>query len=197
MRITGAEVASQLVSTTSAKAIRHTTEFSEPSPALEPDDELSLSPESQSLADAIAGSKTFSLEQGPNSPGEDFFDRYQKNLHALQARLDREFAARNIDNSRPIQLETGVDGHVIAPNHPQQAEIEAIFADAPELRNLFVKVDSDATMLQAAADAVAFQAAYRRNPDKALQEFARLFDPAQSKQFSLQFKNGLMAPVLA
>lgn len=97
-------------------------------------------------------------------------------IGGLQARLVKLFADHGIDDAAGISLRTSGDGRVtVVGDHPQKAEIEKLFVDDPQLRNDFVEVQAQSEFKRAAEEAVAFQEAYRKNPQRALEEFKHLF----------------------
>ena len=121
---------------------------------------------------------------------EDVRTQFKDRLSTLEGRLRRVFAENGIDTSQPIPLRTGTDGHVfVAGEHPQKAEIEQLFRDDRDLRNHFVGAQAQAEFLRAADEAMAFQAAYRKNPEAALAEFSHLFDDRHD-EFTLTFQGG-------
>lgn len=92
-------------------------------------------------------------------------------------RLSAAIADRGIDTSVPLRLQTDTAGHVrVVGDHPDKARVEALFAEDPALRNAFQRMNSIAHMLETVAEAVAFQAAYARDPKAAVAQYSHLFN---------------------
>lgn len=93
-----------------------------------------------------------------------------------QNRLTSAFVARDIDTSVPLRLQVDTAGRVIvAGDHPDKARIEAIFAEDAQLANAFKKTLSLANMLERGEEAMAFQAAYAKDPKAAVARYSHLF----------------------
>lgn len=154
-------------------------------------DELTLSAEALQLADELGGLPKLPGTRADGSIHiEDIRERTKHNMADLQSRLDSLFITNNIDTSTPVQLQMGADGQLfVANDHPQKAEIEKLLTTNPAIRTRFAQISSDTTMVKAADEAVAFQAAYRRNPQAALAQFAHLFD-ADRPQPTVSIKIG-------
>lgn len=124
--------------------------------------------------------------------GELKFDlgNLEQKIGGLQARLVKLFAEHGIDDAAGVSLRTGSDGRVnVVGDHPQKTEIEQLFADDPQLRNSFVEVQAQSEFKRAAEEAIAFQEAYRKNPQQALEEFKYLFQE-RTDVFTLQVRDG-------
>jgi hypothetical protein len=149
-------------------------------------DLLEISAEARTVADAAE--QPSSLKDGLPplfdfvKPGEavtlEDLERAQREAQGeVQQELDALLVRDGIDTSREIRLQVAGDGQVIVTNdHPERAEIERLFRDDPELRNNFVKSTSLAETVAAGREAVAFQAAYARDPYAAVAQYSRLFD---------------------
>ena len=161
-------------------------------------DELSLSQGAQALAESGAEPPGVF---GPRLSGgaiyvEDIRGNYEQNLAGLRDRLRQQFAEHGIDTSSEIRLQTASDGSVfVAGDHPQKAEIEQLFVDQPQLRDRFVQVDAQASFMRAVEESMAFQRAYRDNPEAAVQQFAHLFDGSPNPVFSLLIRGDELQPV--
>lgn len=154
-------------------------------------DVLDLSDAGQKVADTLGGSSSplggsllATLFDSTNAEG---IQASADNAFAtVQAELRTLFREQEIDTSRELKLQVGHDGSVIvANNHPQKAEIEQLFKNDPTLRDAFVKFTALSELAAAAREAVAFQAAYAKDPTAAVAEYSYLFDNADEKTLSL------------
>lgn len=103
----------------------------------------------------------------------------------FQSRLKKLFAENNIDTSVDITLESALDGRVIVTNpHPDKDKIEKFFQD-PDLTNSLAKVSALESLLKHAEEAIAFQAAYARNPVTAVAQFSHLFSKTYRSEYSM------------
>jgi hypothetical protein len=152
-----------------------------------PQDELTLSPEAERFANAATD--LHSTRNGPPLEPirvENIREKQQQNLADLQHKLQVLMRDKNISADPPARLHMSGDGHVmVMGDHPQKEAIEQLFVDDPSLRNKFAEVSAQTSFLQAADEAMAFQHAYRKNPDTAVAEFSYLFNPNRSSVFSL------------
>jgi hypothetical protein len=119
---------------------------------------------------------------------EDINTQYERGFASVESRLRDLFRKNNVDTGVPIPLQVAADGRVIvAGDHPQKNEIESLFRDDPRLRNDFVGVTAQGEFLRAAKEAIEFQAAYRKNPQAAVEEFKHLFHK-RNDVFTFVFK---------
>lgn len=143
-----------------------------------PQDELSLSDAGQAAAEGAA--PIFDPNQAPNLFAMDFSD--------VPSRVQAALKSHGIETSSPLALQTGADGWpTVAGNHPQKAEIEAIFRQDRELRDDFVGKQAQEEIKRAGEEALQFQEAYRRDPEGAVQRFSYLFGP-RHEEYSLVFQ---------
>ncbi len=176
------------------------TETTVPSvPAIE--DELTLSDEAQAAADKTeSGSLRSRLQEFlpgvPRGPGNtiqlsDIREYYSERLSSLNSDIRAAMAEAGIDTSQEIRLQVGYDGSVLVSNdHPQSAEIEQIFKTDEDLRNRFAEVSALGSFIQAADQAVGFQAAYRRDPEAAVRQYAYLFSQSAQMDYTLVISGG-------
>lgn len=95
---------------------------------------------------------------------------------AYQNRLRSALSEQGIDTSVPLRLQVDTAGRVVvAGDHPDKSRIEAIFAEDDRLANAFKQTLSLATMLARGEEAVAFQAAYAKDPTAAVARYSHLF----------------------
>lgn len=122
---------------------------------------------------------------------EDIRANYHEARDQFYSRLSGIFAEHGIDTNEQIRLQTGYDGSVVVvSDHPQRQEIEQIFRDNRELRDQFVRLDTQASFLRAADEATEFQRAYWDDPVKALERFSHLFDRSSPPQYTLVMQAG-------
>jgi hypothetical protein len=158
-------------------------------------DVLELSAEGQAASAAATSSlpglsSLFDLTgSGRSITIEDMEAAQDRAQAGVQAKLQRLFAANGIDTSQEIRLQVGGDGQVVETSgHPQRAKIEKLFRDDPSLRDQFAKFNSLTEMIGAAREAIAFQAAYARNPAAAVAQYSYLFNDSAKAQASLSIQ---------
>lgn len=151
-------------------------------------DELILSEGESPATPDVYRHELLSTSPGGDIKVEDIAKQLEQKIGGLQARLVRLFAQHGIDDAAGVKLRTSADGSVrVVGDHPQKDEIEKLFTDDPKLRNDFVEVQAQSEFMQAAKEAIEFQEAYRKNPQKALEEFKHLFqERTDSFTFVLQ-----------
>jgi len=94
-----------------------------------------------------------------------------------QDRLRSALSEKGIDTSVPMRLQVDTAGRVVlAGDHPDKARIEAIFAEDDQLANAFREVMSLSAMIARGEEAVAFQAAYAKDPKAAVARYSHLFN---------------------
>ncbi len=153
-------------------------------------DILTLSAEGQAASSLPGLSSLFGLAgSGDSIAIEDLEDAQDRAQAAVQARLQRLFAANGIDTSREIRLQIGADGQVVETSgNPQSAEIEKLFRDDPSLRDQFAKFSGLSEIVGAAREAVAFQQAYARDPQAAVAQYSHLFNNSAKPHASLSIQ---------
>lgn len=96
---------------------------------------------------------------------------------AYQDRLQAALSAAGIQTSGPLSLQVDAAGRVVvAGEHPDKARIEALFAEDDRLANSFRETLSLAEMIARGEEAVAFQAAYAKDPKAAVAAYSHLFN---------------------
>jgi len=155
-------------------------------------DQLDLSNEAQVLASSLQNEPPSLVHAGDGVRIENVQENYAKNLSVVQARIERVLAENSLRSTDEIRLQIGFDGRlIVAGDHPQKQRIEALLGSEPGLRNEFALVSSQASLMKAADEAIAFQAAYRKDPIKAIAEFSHLFQqPRPDSVFQLSFLDG-------
>jgi hypothetical protein len=92
--------------------------------------------------------------------------------------------AHGIDGNPPIDLVTDAQGRVrVRGVHPDRAKIEALFTANPALRDRFVRMSTNASLLKAAEEGEAFQQAYRKDPYGAVSRYSHLFANEHKPEF--------------
>jgi hypothetical protein len=155
-------------------------------------DQLDLSNEGKVLASSLQNEPSSLIHAGDGVRIENVQENYEKNLSAVQARIERVLTENSLPSTDEIRLQIGFDGRlIVAGDHPQKQQIEQLLGSEPGLRNEFALVSSQASLLKAANEAIAFQAAYRKDPIQAVAEFSHLFQqPRPDSVFQLSFLNG-------
>lgn len=155
-------------------------------------DELELSDAARALSEAESRAAE---RQGPlHLGGLDFprtipeMERAQEQAALnVEGKLTVLFAEHGIDTSKEIRLQMAGDGRVIVANdHPQKAEIEKFFTDDESLRNEFARMSGLTDLLASAQEAIAFQKAYAKNPQAAVEQYWYLFDSAMDASVSMR-----------
>jgi len=94
-----------------------------------------------------------------------------------QNRLISALSAAGIDTSAPLKLEVDTAGRiVVAGAHPDKARIEALFAEDGQLAGAFKEVMALSNLIARGEEAIAFQAAYAKDPKAAVARYAHLFN---------------------
>jgi hypothetical protein len=116
----------------------------------------------------------------------------QNRIHdALSQKLGSALRKAGIDTSREIRLQVASDGSVVVVNdHPQKAEIEKLFTDDPQLRNQYVEYTSISETISAINEGMAFQRAYAKNPQAAVEQYWYLFDSAMRQTTTVSVLDG-------
>jgi hypothetical protein len=154
-------------------------------------DILDLSPQAQAAADQLNSSTETSLLSrlsdlfGGNTI-EDIQASADDGFASVKAKLNKLFKENNIDTSKEIKLQVGADGQVIeVSDNPQKAQIMQLFKDNPDLRDEYVKFTAMSELAAAAREAVAFQAAYAKDPQAAVAQYEYLFNDNTKGTLSL------------
>jgi hypothetical protein len=93
---------------------------------------------------------------------------------------------RGIDLAAGVSLQTDVHGDVrVASDHPQREAIERLFHDDAELRNLFVRIDRQASALRAGDRAAEPSRLQVETPGDASARIQQLLDASPPTRFSL------------
>ena len=102
----------------------------------------------------------------------------------LADELRTRLSTMGVDISEPLDLDVAADGSIVVKgDHPQKAEIEAMFAADPELSNRVRQVSSTAGFLKAAEEYAEFAAEYDKDPEAAVAKYAHLFSAVQPSYF--------------
>jgi hypothetical protein len=162
-------------------------------------DVLELSIEGKSLArETGATGPRHGFDTGGPIRIENVQVDYEKNLSAVQSKIESLFAANGIESNPAVRLQIGLDGRlIVADNHPQAQKIEPLVAEQSGLRDQFAQTSAQARLLKAAEEAAAFQKAYRKDPIKAVADYAHLFGPHTQTAFQLSFKDGVFSSLMS
>lgn len=115
-------------------------------------------------------------------------------IAAQTQRLKQQFQAafrkllddQGIELGGGVSLQVGAHGDIrVANDHPDKLFIESALKNDPELSNLFRKISANSSLLHAAEQAAKFQQAYGVDPQRAVEEYRRLFGDQSPQTFSL------------
>jgi hypothetical protein len=143
------------------------------------------------ITGALAESKTpfapnqIALESSATSI-ETLRIEHQRTLPEFEDRFRRLLQERGIDLGAGVALQTDVNGEVrVAGDHPQREAIERLFRDDAELRNLFVRLDRQASLLRAADRSAMLARLQAEAPGDAAAQIQQLLDAGSPAKFSL------------
>jgi hypothetical protein len=105
---------------------------------------------------------------------------FQEKSADLESEIRTRLSVMGIDPRQALDLDVAADGSIkVANDHPQKAEIEAMFANDPELSNRVRQVTSTGSFIKAAERHLEFAAAYEKDPVAAVAQYAHLFSALQ------------------
>lgn len=133
----------------------------------------------QVLKGAPAGVKTpLRLNYGTGGPLTiaDLRRDMETMRQALSIELTRALAEAGVQVPPEVTLSVTPDGAVTANGHPDRRAIATYFQAHPDMQGQVRSLQASAQWLKDAEDALAFQEAYRVNPDLAVSRFAHLLD---------------------
>jgi hypothetical protein len=120
--------------------------------AANPRDTLEISPdaEAQLTKRTDRASPSGSAQKGaPSWQIDDLRANYDTGLRELEQRLVAVLKEQGIEVGDGFQLEATPDGRIaVVGEHSQKDAIERVFADDSELRGLFMRLDSQASILR-------------------------------------------------
>lgn len=106
---------------------------------------------------------------------------FQEKAAALGKEVRGRLTALGISADEPLDLSVDREGKVrVAGEHPQKDEIEALFAEDPELANDFRQVSSTGSFIKACEAHLEFAADYAQDPQAAVAKHWHLFSSLQS-----------------
>lgn len=104
------------------------------------------------------------------------------------SRLKTAMAAHGLEASQPFRLTSDAQGQVrVVGEHPGKAQIEALFAEDPQLTQAFHRTSAIAHLIANAEEAIAFQQAYAQDPRAAVARYASLFNTTLSTTMMLRW----------
>jgi hypothetical protein len=107
-------------------------------------------------------------------------------LAEFEDRFRRLLQEHGIDLGQGIALQADVHGDVrVASNHPHKESIERLFRDDADLRNLFVRLDNQASALRAADLSAELARLQSEAPGDAAAQVRQLLDGSAPTKFSL------------
>ena len=116
---------------------------------------------------------------------EDIRNAYNQTFNEFQQRLGSLLKEAGVDRSILARLQTDAGGNVVVTNdHPDEATIEQLFRENPDLANQFRGLSGLFSLLSAAEEHSEFTGAYEQNPYAAVAEFSELF-AGQKSPFEL------------
>jgi hypothetical protein len=94
--------------------------------------------------------------------------------------LNRHLRSAGLSRTEPFELEFASDGRIqVHGPHPDKEQIEQMFIDDPEFRNLAAQVCVLKDIIETGREASAFQQAYAADPVKAVAQYGHLFSGRQ------------------
>ncbi|MBN1589526.1 MAG: hypothetical protein JW888_08430 [Pirellulales bacterium] len=173
-----------------------------------PPDATSLAHEADSVDISGAGELLASLTKDlfwgvePRADGaihvEDIQKAYEGALSQFKGRLADLMRTEDIDRSGEAVLQTDATGQIrVVGDHPDKAQIEALFAEHPELGNEFRHLAATAGLLGAVEEAKPFLAAYAKDPEAAVQRWAQLFSNERQSHFKLRVTADAMDAIVS
>ncbi len=113
-----------------------------------------------------------------------------EDLDAFTSKFNALLAQNGIDTTQKIELghEPGSGKVIVKNDHPDKEKIEALFEDAPSLRNEYTKITSMLNLVEAAKRSIEFQRAYAIDPEQAVKDFAYIWQTHMD--VSISFENG-------
>lgn len=107
----------------------------------------------------------------------------------FEDRFHRLLREKGIDLGQEIVLMTDVHGDVrVAGDHPQKEAIERLFHEDVELRNMFLRLDEQASRLRAADLSVELAQIQAESPANAAARVQQLLSAASQPNFSLTIR---------
>ena len=104
----------------------------------------------------------------------------------FQAAFRKLLDDQGIELGGGVSLQVGAHGDIrVANDHPDKLFIESALKNDPELSNLFRKISANSSLLHAAEQASKFQQAYGVDPQRAIEEYRRLFGDRSPQTFSM------------
>lgn len=106
---------------------------------------------------------------------EELIAQYESELAQLREQIGSAFENSLIDTAHELDLTLGADGSVtVANDHPNQAQIDSLFAAHPMLRYAFARLASSASMIETSLDT--FPPGLRNfgNPAQAVTDFGTM-----------------------
>lgn len=101
---------------------------------------------------------------------------FQEKSAQFQAEVNNRLLAAGVGITQPLDLTTDASGNVkVVGDHPQKDQIEAMFADDPELANQFRQISATGSLIKACEAHSEFAADYAVDPKAAVAKHAHLF----------------------
>ncbi len=86
-----------------------------------------------------------------------------------------------MDFGSPVELKSDPYGNICVSNyHPERTRIEKVFNENTDLRAMSIKIMALADLVESSHEAIAFQEAYRNNPQAAITRYYYLFNEKQN-----------------
>ncbi|WP_051261010.1 hypothetical protein [Desulfovibrio inopinatus] len=160
---------------------------------MSPGDTVSLSGSGRLMADFFAG-----IGVTPSSNGavslDDIKAAMEQKQQALEEDIDALFRENDIATSPSVTLTTDGEGRVrVQGDHPQKAEIEALFEESPELSNDFRAVSGLSSLVEAGKEYSEFAELYAQAPYTAVAQYGHLFNSLGESEFSMTVEGSTAA----
>lgn len=141
-------------------------------------DTVSISGQGRAAASGSLMSEALGLDR--NGDNTISIDEIRQTLQEDTSRLQQEFSAWRISQGLglepPVELSTDAQGNVtVQGDHPDKAVIEEYFAQNDGMSNLFSSVSANASLYKAVLEYSDFAAAYGKDPEAAVAQYAHLF----------------------
>lgn len=161
------------------------TERRDPVQPVSSGDSVSLSGSGRLMSDFFAG-----IGVEPTSGGavslDDLKGALAQKRQALEDDVNGLFLESGIATEPPVNLTTDGQGRVLVQgDHPQKAEIEALFEGDPALSNDFRAVSGLSSLVEAGDEYSDFAAMYADDPYAAVARYGHLFNGSNGDAFSL------------
>lgn len=108
---------------------------------------------------------------------EDLEKSVMQDFSSFTAMFDIALEKSGISKDPAFEVKSNVAGELyIDSEHPDKDEIEKILNEVPNIRDTYMRMSSNSSLLAAGKRAVEFDKAYEVDPESAMQKYSYLFD---------------------